>query len=863
MKRRAWMFSVVILLVSSFALKAQDIASQGTAAPVPRLMRFSGTALDADGKPLSGVVGITFALYSEQTGGAALWLETQNVQADAGGHYRALLGGTKPDGLPTDMFTSGEARWLGVQISGQAEQPRVLLLSVPYALKAGDAETVGGLPASAFVLANSAQGTATSTKSGAAPASTAATKNAVTPANPAVTGKGVVDYIPMWDTTSDIVDSLIFQKSSQIGIGTTAPAATLDVNGKGDIRDTLTLFPKGTDATLAINGTTFKIDQTGKMTFISGQTFPGTGTITGITTASGSGLSGGGTTGTLSLKVPAAGITNTMLQHPSLTLTAGGGMTGGGSVSLGGTTTLGLKTCSANQVLQYVSGAWTCSNAGTGSITGVTAGTDLTGGGTSGTVTLNLDTTKVPQLNAANTFTGNQTITGNSTTQILNITQSGNGAGILANSQSGIAVEGINNSPSGFLNFGVAGKASGTGGIGVGGVASSAAGSTIGVYGQSASTSGTGVEGSETATTGTTYGVYGATASPSGYGVYGTSGSSGTGVYGSSSSGTGVSGNSTSGDAVTGISGYDGGYFRGTNFGSYSENDTDGNFYVAALAQEFGSTQETFGLWGYSASEIGVGTYGEAVSSSSEGNAVGGHSPVGVWGDSGAAGGIGVQGTADDGWAFYGVNNSPSGYPAAFFSTRESSSASFPVLQTIGGHYGGECVIDVSGNLKCTGVVTAVVPAGGGSRKVALNTISSPEHWFEDAGSGQLSNGEAVINIEAVFGETVNTGVDYHVFLTPNGDCKGLYVTRKSPTSFVVRELSGGTSNIAFDYRIMAKRKGFEEFRLVDKTADMNAPRPKRAVGTRPPMPKPQDIRKAQEARLNAAHLVRPGLKAK
>src|SRR5262249_465392 len=45
-----------------------------------------------------------------------------------------------------------------------------------------------------------------------------------------------------------------------------------------------------------------------------------------------------------------------------------------------------------------------------GTITGVTAGTDLTGGGTTGSVTLNLDTTKVPQLAAANTFTGQQTI---------------------------------------------------------------------------------------------------------------------------------------------------------------------------------------------------------------------------------------------------------------------------------------------------------------------------------------------------------------------------------------------------------------------------------------------------------------------
>jgi len=97
--------------------------------------------------------------------------------------------------------------------------------------------------------------------------------------------------------------------------------------------------------------------------------------ITGITTASGSGLIGGGTSGTLNL---------------SLT-----------------------NTCAANQVLQWSGTSWICASVGTGTITGVTAGTDLTGGGTSGNVTLNLNTANVPQLAAANTFTGNQTVNGN------------------------------------------------------------------------------------------------------------------------------------------------------------------------------------------------------------------------------------------------------------------------------------------------------------------------------------------------------------------------------------------------------------------------------------------------------------------
>ncbi len=245
------------LLYCMFA-HAQQAAETSSSAIVPALVNFSGTLTDNNGKPLTGVAGVTFLLYKDEQGGAPLWLETQNVHPDQTGHYTVMLGSTLPQGLPTDLFASGEARWLGVQAEGQAEQPRILLLSVPYALKAGDAQTVGGLPASAFLLANG-------TKEGAADAASVTGSTAsktAPPANPAVTGKGTVDYIPMWDTTSDIVNSVIFQKSSEIGVGTTTPAATLDVNGKSDVRDTLTLFPKSTDNTLAISGTTFAIGST-------------------------------------------------------------------------------------------------------------------------------------------------------------------------------------------------------------------------------------------------------------------------------------------------------------------------------------------------------------------------------------------------------------------------------------------------------------------------------------------------------------------------------------------------------------------------------------------------------------------------
>jgi hypothetical protein len=108
------------------------------------------------------------------------------------------------------------------------------------------------------------------------------------------------------------------------------------------------------------------------------------------------------------------------------------------------------------------------------------------------------------------------------------------------------------------------------------------------------------------------------------------------------------------------------------------------------------------------------------------------------------------------------------------------------------------------------------VPAG--AQKVSLYATQSTENWFEDAGSGQLSSGSAHVVFDPIFAQTVNTSVEYHVFLTPRGDCEGLYVGSQTAQGFEVHELRGGSSNIAFDYRIMAKRNGFETVRLADVT---------------------------------------------
>jgi hypothetical protein len=213
------------------------IASVIASAP-PHFVRFNGTAKDLNGSPVTGVAGVTFALYAEQNGGAPLWLETQNVQADGTGHYSVLLGATKPEGLPADLFASDEARWVGVQISGQPEQPRVLLVAVPYAMKAVDAETLGGRPASAYALAapvtnSKAAETAAPDVQGKSSAPSSATTSAPAASSAALAGTGTTDYVPLWKSSTTLGNSLIFQSGTKIGINTTAPGASLAVRGNG------------------------------------------------------------------------------------------------------------------------------------------------------------------------------------------------------------------------------------------------------------------------------------------------------------------------------------------------------------------------------------------------------------------------------------------------------------------------------------------------------------------------------------------------------------------------------------------------------------------------------------------------------
>jgi hypothetical protein len=409
------------------AAQVQDTtAAASSSAIVPRLIRIIGTLSGEK----QGIVSTTFALYKDQNSPEPLWQETQNVASDANGHYSVLLGSTREEGLPLEVFASGEAHWLGIQPEGQTEQPRVLLLSVAYALKAADADTLGGKPASAFVLAGNLPVVAVASVTPNSTPALGFTPQAPTPLATCTTitsdGTATVNQIAKFTTNCNLENSAIFENAGKVGIGNKTPAGALDVTGTAFIRGVLTpesgveILPTGTAtaaggfssnpvdiqasvyspnfgagsflyrwqaepsqnnlpaaaATLnllfGIPGdaleTGLSINRNGILSFAPGQTFPGLGSVTSV--ATGAGLTGGPITSSGTISIPAAGVTNAMMANSSVTVKAGTGLSGGGTVALGGTVTL--------------------TNTAAGTITGVTAGPGLTGGGTTGAVTLSL-----------------------------------------------------------------------------------------------------------------------------------------------------------------------------------------------------------------------------------------------------------------------------------------------------------------------------------------------------------------------------------------------------------------------------------------------------------------------------------------
>ena len=226
---------IVVVVVSSSAISAQSSQSVSSQS-VPRLINVSGVFQPANGQPASAVETVTLSIYADAAGGAPLWQETQTIAVDAQGRYALLLGATQADGVPAALFGTGEAKWLGTvfERAGEVEGPRVRITSVPYALRASDADTLAGRPASAYLLAPGAGGTTDA--QAAAVGAGEVTADIVLPGTP--------NFLAKYVNGADVGSSGVFEvpvtgglMGGAVGMGTTTPFDRLHVrydNNTGD-----------------------------------------------------------------------------------------------------------------------------------------------------------------------------------------------------------------------------------------------------------------------------------------------------------------------------------------------------------------------------------------------------------------------------------------------------------------------------------------------------------------------------------------------------------------------------------------------------------------------------------------------------
>ena len=266
-----------------------------------------------------------------------------------------------------------------------------------------------------------------------------------------------------------------------------------------------------------------------------------------------------------------------------------------------------------------------------------------------------------------------------------------------------------------------------------------------GVYGISSAPLGLGVIGSGPVHSSTfnsnvgfnPVGVVGDSSAAAGIGVWGVT-DAGTSVYGSTNTGTGLYGLSNSGTGVLGVSNTGIGVSGASTIsaGVAGSSPAAGNSGVYGLTTNTDLSNASYGVWGDDPTTNGfnAGTNG------------------GVYGFSEA--GDGVIGVTNSGVALF-------NFAGSFYA----SNGATPLLALSDLN---SCQVNNRGDLICTGSKSAAVPLSD-NRWVRLYAVESPENWFEDFGSGTLSNGSASVALEPTFRDTVTSSQDYHVFLTPRG----------------------------------------------------------------------------------------------
>ena len=232
---------------------------------------------------------------------------------------------------------------------------------------------------------------------------------------------------------------------------------------------------------------------------------------------------------------------------------------------------------------------------------------------------------------------------------------------------------------------------------------------------------------------------------------------------------------------------------------------------VLAGASPYGSTAGVLGT-NFAANEEGVFGYDDSSSANSSG--LFGSSLYGTGTTTFSSAGEGLNVYSGANVALEADNATLNSVPALLVQGANESS-SVPVV-IVRNNYGGsgpandifsigsDGTVIASGSITGSSSPLAVTRGAGGARYVAYGArTSSPT--IEDVGFGTLENGYAAVRLDPAFASTVDPRAPYAVFLSPEGDNNGLYVTAKTAGSFVVREARGGRSTLPFSYRIVAR----------------------------------------------------------
>lgn len=117
--------------------------------------------------------------------------------------------------------------------------------------------------------------------------------------------------------------------------------------------------------------------------------------------------------------------------------------------------------------------------------------------------------------------------------------------------------------------------------------------------------------------------------------------------------------------------------------------------------------------------------------------------------------------------------------------------------------------VTIGGSLSVAGTKNRIIDTENyDTRKQYCYETATP--YFGDIGSGCTDNtGKCYIDIDDIFSETVNTGVEYQVFLQKEGQ-GDIWVEEKTDSYFVVK----GTENLKFSWEIKAIQKDYEFERL-------------------------------------------------